>query len=63
MRFFEIKPIKPLTPAQARVRALKLNVEKAKQAVDAERINQQRQKELERSRKRSLKLQQIKSAV
>ncbi len=59
MKFFEIKPIKPLTSAQARVRALKLNVEKAKQAVDTERTNQQRQKELERSRKRSLKLQRI----
>ena len=63
MRFFEIKPIKPLTLAQARVRALKLNVEKAKQAVDNERTNQQRQKELERARKRSLKLQKINSVV
>jgi hypothetical protein len=44
MRFFEFKPLKPLTPQQARIAALKRNAEIAKQAVDSERKAQQIQK-------------------
>jgi hypothetical protein len=44
MRFFEFKPLKPLTPAQARIASLKRNAEIAKQAVDSERKAQQIQK-------------------
>jgi hypothetical protein len=44
MRFFEFKPLKPLTPQQARIAALKRNAEIAKQALDSERKAQQIQK-------------------
>lgn len=44
MRFYEIqniKPKKPLTPAQARISSLKRNAQIAKQALDSERKAQQ----------------------
>ncbi len=44
MRFFEFKPLKLLTPAQARIATLKRNAEIAKQALDSERKAQQIQK-------------------
>lgn len=44
MRFFEFKPLKPLTPQQARIAALKKNAEIAKQALASERKAQQIQK-------------------
>ena len=44
MRFFEFKPLKPLTPAQARVAALKRNVDNARIALKRERDNQKRQR-------------------
>jgi len=53
MRIFEIQPIKalkPLTPAQARIRSLKQNVENGKKQLQAER-ERQRQREAERTRK------------
>lgn len=40
MRFFEFKPLKPLTPQQARIAALKRNAEVAKQALERERLAQ-----------------------
>jgi arsenate reductase-like glutaredoxin family protein len=54
MRFFEIqsiKPVKPLTPAQARLRSLKQQIENGKRALAAERERQSRQAELERQQK------------
>ncbi len=44
MRFYEFKPIKPITPQQARINSLKRSAEIAKQAVDSERKAQQIQK-------------------
>jgi len=46
MRFYEfnnIKPVKPLNPAQARIASLKRNVEIAKNSLKRERQNQKRQ--------------------
>ena len=54
MRIFEIQPIKaikPLTPAQARIKALKQNVENGRKQLQAERERQRRQREAERTRK------------
>jgi hypothetical protein len=44
MRFFEFKPLKPLSPAQARVAALKRNADNARMALKRERDNQKKQK-------------------
>lgn len=44
MRFFEFKPLKTLTPAQARIAALKRNAENARMALKRERINQSKQR-------------------
>jgi len=55
MRFFEIQSIKPLTPEQSRIRALKQGVEAARTRLTAERDRQRRARELERQRR--LKLQ------
>ncbi len=44
MRFFEFKPIKPLTPQQARIAALKRNADNARMALKRERDNQKKQK-------------------
>lgn len=44
MRFYEFKPNKPITPAQARINSLKRNAEIAKQALNSERKAQQIQK-------------------
>jgi hypothetical protein len=46
------KPKPPLTPAQARVRALKLGVERSREQLRQERDRQRRQREAERERKR-----------
>ncbi len=40
MRFFEFKTIKPLTPPQARIRALKIAKDNAAKALKAERVRQ-----------------------
>ena len=40
MRFFEFKPNKPLTPPQARIRALKLAKDNATKALKAEKVRQ-----------------------
>jgi hypothetical protein len=37
MRFYEFKPIKPLTPQQSRINSLKRSAEIAKQALASER--------------------------
>jgi hypothetical protein len=46
-----IKPKPPMTPAQARVNALKQSVERSRQQLSAERERQRRQRESERQRK------------
>lgn len=46
-----IKPIKPMTPAQARVHALKQSVERSRQKLQAERDRQRRQRDSERQHK------------
>lgn len=40
MRFYEFKPQKPLTPEQARIKALKDQAKRAQNAVKAERARQ-----------------------
>lgn len=55
MRFYEFnafKPVKPLTPAQARTRSLKLQVDRSKAAVKADRTSQERQNEQEQLRQK-----------
>ena len=50
MRFYEIRTVphmKPLTPAQARIRSLKLGVERSRNALKAERERQRQQRERE----------------
>ncbi len=44
MRFFEFKTIKPLTPSQARIRALKIAKDNAAKALKAERVRQKMDK-------------------
>lgn len=54
MRFYEfatIKPTKPLNPAQARVAALKRNVEQGKAALKREKDVQRMAREREAQRK------------
>ncbi len=46
-----IKPIKPLTPQQARINSLKQNVERDKQQLQGERDRQRKQRDAERLRK------------
>ena len=46
-----IKPIKPLTPQQARINSLKQNVERDRQQLQGERDRQRRQRDAERLRK------------
>ena len=55
MRFFEIQPIKPLTPQQGRIRTLQQGVEAARARLQAERDTQRRERNLQRQRR--LKLQ------
>lgn len=40
MRFIEFKPLKPLTPEQSRIAALKRNADNARMALKRERDNQ-----------------------
>ena len=40
MRFFEFKPLKPLTPEQARIKALKVAKDNATKALKSERLRQ-----------------------
>ena len=54
MRFFEfstVKPTKPLNPEQARIAALKRNVEQGKAALKREKDVQRMQKDREAQRK------------
>ena len=44
MRYFEFKIIKPLTPPQARLRALKIAKDNAAKALKAERVRQKMDK-------------------
>ena len=63
MRFYEFKPITPLDPKKARLRALQLNVEKAKQVLSRERALQQQHMAMERQRKQHQKIQRLNVAV
>jgi hypothetical protein len=44
MRIAEIRPVKPLTPDQQRIRVMQARVKQAQQAVKAERARQQIQR-------------------
>lgn len=44
MRFFEFNPLKPLTPEQSRIAALKRNADNARMALKRERDNQKKQR-------------------
>jgi hypothetical protein len=44
MRFFEIKPIKPLTPQQQRIKSLQMQKDKVSKQLKAERDRQRIQK-------------------
>jgi hypothetical protein len=55
MRFYEIKPTKPLTAQQQRVRAIQQQIEAGRRARAAERERQRRTRELERQRKATIK--------
>jgi hypothetical protein len=46
-----IKPVKPQTPDQMRVTQLKANVDRQKDALQRERENQKRQREVEQARR------------
>lgn len=51
MRFYEIQTIKPLSPAQMRVRTLQQQIERSRRALSAEREQQRKQRETERQRR------------
>ena len=51
MRFYEIKSIQPLTPARARINALKQAKDRAADALTAERTRQKQAKAQERVQK------------
>jgi hypothetical protein len=54
MRLAEIQPvkhIKPLTPAQARLRSLRANVDNGRKQLQAERDRQRQQRERDSARK------------
>lgn len=55
MRFYEIKPTKPLTAQQQRVRAIQQQIEAGRRALAAERERQHRTRELGRQRKATIK--------
>ena len=66
MRIFEItssQPTKPLTAAQARIRALKHHVEQGRQQLDAERERQRRQREAERKAKEAQRRAKARGAL
>ena len=66
MRIYEIttvKPRKPLTPAQARVNALKQNVLRSKDQLKAERDRQRRQRDNERKQKQIQQRNKALSAI
>ena len=50
-----VKPKPPLTPAQARINALKQGVERSREQLHAERERQRQQREVERKRRQQLK--------
>ena len=51
-----IKPKPPMNPAQARIHALKQNVERSKQQLSTERERQRQQRDTERKRKAQQRL-------
>lgn len=60
MRIYEIttkKPKPPLTPAKARINALRLNVQRSKDQLKAEILRQRQQRDNERKRKDQAALQ------
>jgi len=58
-----VKPQKPLTPAQARVKALKQNVQLSKDQLNAERDRQRRQRDNERQLKQIQQRNKVLSAI
>lgn len=58
-----IKPRKPLTPAQARVSALKQNVQRSKDQLNAERERQRKQRDNERKQKQIQQRNKALSAI
>ena len=66
MRIHEIttiKPQKPLTPAQARVNALKQNVQRSNDQLNAERDRQRQQRDNERKQKQIQQRSKALSAI
>ncbi len=59
MRFFEIKPIKPLTPEQQRIKNLRTQKQNIAKQLKAERDRQKRQ----RAQQRLAKAQQVMKTV
>lgn len=59
MRFYEFKPLKPLTAAQQRVRAIQQQIEAGRRALAAERDRQRRAREQERSRRAAQQLSTV----
>ena len=56
MRFYEFKTIKPLSPAQMRVRTLQQQIERSRRALAAEREQQRKQRETERQQRAANKM-------
>lgn len=52
MRFFEFKPLKPLTPEQSRIAALKRNADNA-------RIALKRERDIQKKRRANQQLQKL----
>jgi len=51
MRFFEFKPLKPLTPQQQRIKSLQTQKDNVSKQLKAERDRQKLQREIEKQRK------------
>ena len=66
MRIHEITTVKsdkPLTPAQARVNALKQNLQRTRDQLNAERDRQRRQRDTERKQKQIQQRNKALSAI
>lgn len=56
----QVKPIKPLTPAQARIKSFNDKIANAKQQLQTEKDRQKKQRENERLVKQSQQLSKLK---
>jgi hypothetical protein len=61
MRFYEFKTIKPLTPQQARINALKQQKQRATKQLQAERNRQKQQKATQQIQQAQHKLTALKN--